>query len=75
MKMKAPLRYALAAALLAAPIGWLLAGIARAVSLEYHSALLHRPLYAPGGYLLESGLAALIAGTAIWLIASARDRG
>ena len=58
---------AAAAAVLAAPFGWILAGVLGALARDYYSTLAHRPLYLPGPHLEAAAAAALIAAAAVVL--------
>jgi hypothetical protein len=70
--MKSWLYYALAAALIAAPIGWLAAGFLKAVENPVLSSQLHRPLYVTGEYDGAATLAAVFAFASTLLIGKGR---
>lgn len=71
--MKTEMMRAVAAAILAAPIGWILGGMLAAASLHpYQYAVSmqasgERPLYVPGSYGGPALIAALVIGGAVYL--------
>lgn len=72
--MKAWLFYSFAAALVAAPLGWISAGILLALSAEMLPAQVHRPLYQSGDHVLAATVAAVIAFVVVTLVGLGRTR-
>jgi hypothetical protein len=70
--MKTWMYYAFAAALLAAPVGWITAGILAALENPLQSRAVHRSLYHDGNYAHAAIAAALIAISVTLLIGQAR---
>lgn len=66
----------LSAALVAAPLGWFIAGVLRALARDYYPASMLRPLYAPGDYAGEALLAGVVVGLAValWTLGRTAER-
>jgi hypothetical protein len=64
--------YALAAALGAAPLGWITGGVLAALANPLYPKTTHRPFYEPGDYTSTAAVAACLAFALTVLLAKAR---